>query len=79
MAIILGGGSALVLDGVISIGMLYTFTEYISQLFTPVQELAEQFTTLQSAIASAEKSSPCWTKAHALRQGRREEAARGAR
>ena len=43
------------LDGVISIGMLYTFTEYISQLFTPVQELAEQFTTLQSAIASAEK------------------------
>lgn len=55
MAIILGGGSALVLDGVISIGMLYTFTEYISQLFTPVQELAEQFTTLQSAIASAEK------------------------
>lgn len=55
LAIILGGGSSLVLDGVISIGMLYTFTEYISQLFTPVQELAEQFSTLQSAIASAEK------------------------
>ncbi len=54
-AIILGGGSALVLNGVISIGMLYTFTSYISQLFTPIQELAEQFSTLQSAIASAEK------------------------
>lgn len=49
------GGSALALDGVISIGMPYTFTEEHSQLFTPVQELAEQFTTLQSAIASADK------------------------
>jgi ATP-binding cassette subfamily B protein len=48
MAIILGGGSALVLDGVISIGMLYTFTEYISQLFTPVQELAAAAEDLES-------------------------------
>lgn len=55
LAIILGGGSALVLEGVISIGMLYTFTDYINQLFSPIQELAEQFSTLQSAIASAEK------------------------
>ena len=54
-AIILGGGSSQVLNGVISIGTLYMFTQYISQLFTPIQELAEMFTTLQSAIASAEK------------------------
>ncbi len=55
LAIILGGGSAQVLSGVISIGTLYVFTQYISQFFTPIQELAEQFSTLQSAIASAEK------------------------
>ena len=54
-AIILGGGSSQVLTGVISIGTLYMFTQYISQLFQPIQELAEMFTTLQSAIASAEK------------------------
>ena len=54
-AIILGGGSSQVLTGAISIGVLYTFTQYISQLFQPIQELAEMFTTLQSAIASAEK------------------------
>ena len=54
-AIILGGGSSQVLSGVISIGTLYMFTQYISQLFQPIQELAEMFTTLQSAIASAEK------------------------
>ena len=54
-AIILGGGSSQVLTGAISIGTLYIFTQYISQLFQPIQELAEMFTTLQSAIASAEK------------------------
>ena len=54
-AIILGGGSAQVLSGAISIGTLYMFSQYIGQLFQPIQELAEMFTTLQSAIASAEK------------------------
>ncbi len=54
-AIILGGGSSQVLTGAITIGTLYMFTQYISQLFQPIQELAEMFTTLQSAIASAEK------------------------
>jgi len=54
-AIILGGGSSQVLTNAISIGTLYMFTQYISQLFQPIQELAEMFTTLQSAIASAEK------------------------
>ncbi len=54
-AIILGGGSSQVLTGAITIGTMYMFTQYISQLFQPIQELAEMFTTLQSAIASAEK------------------------
>ncbi|MBQ8200876.1 MAG: ABC transporter ATP-binding protein [Clostridia bacterium] len=54
-AVILGGGSAQVLGGVISLGTMYMFTQYIGQLFQPIQELAEQFTTLQSALASAEK------------------------
>lgn len=55
LAIILGGGSRLVLGNAISIGTLYVFVQYINNLYNPIQELAEQFSTLQSAIASAEK------------------------
>ena len=52
---VLGIGSNEVLDGAISIGTLYIFSQYIQQFFDPIQELAEQFSTLQSSIASAEK------------------------
>ena len=48
-----GGGE--VLGGMITIGTLYIFLQYINQFFEPIQELAEQFTTLQSAISAAEK------------------------
>ena len=48
-------GGADVLAGAVSIGTFYAFISYIGQLFDPIQELAEQFATLQSAIASAEK------------------------
>lgn len=55
LAIIVGRGGSLVLGGTISIGTLYIFINYISSFFDPIQELAEQFGTLQSSIASAEK------------------------
>ena len=55
LAIVILTGSRSVLDGVISIGTLYVFLQYINTFFEPIQELAEQFSTLQSAIASAEK------------------------
>jgi ATP-binding cassette subfamily B protein len=55
LMIVLGVGSKDVLGGVISIGTLYIFAQYIQSFFDPIQELAEQFSTLQSSIASAEK------------------------
>ncbi len=55
LMIVLGVGSHEVLGGAISIGTLYIFSQYIQQFFDPIQELAEQFSTLQSSIASAEK------------------------
>ncbi len=55
LCIILGAGSNIVLEGAISVGVLYTFSDYIRSFFEPIQELAEQFSTLQSAMASAEK------------------------
>ena len=39
----------------ISSGTIVTFYMYISKFFTPIQNLAEQFNWLQSALASAEK------------------------
>lgn len=55
LMIVLGVGSRDVLGDVISIGTLYIFAQYIQSFFEPIQELAEQFSTLQSSIASAEK------------------------
>jgi ATP-binding cassette subfamily B protein len=55
LVIIIAAGSDSVLKGVISVGTLYTMIQYISSFFEPIQELTEQFGTLQSAIASAEK------------------------
>ena len=55
LIIVIGTGSSGVLSGAISYGTLYIFIQYINSFFEPIQELAEQFTTLQSAIASAEK------------------------
>ncbi len=52
---VLGVGSKDVLNGTITIGTLYIFAQYIQSFFEPIQELAEQFSTLQSSIASAEK------------------------
>lgn len=55
LAIILRGGSQSVIGGIISIGTLYVFVQYIQHIFEPIQEFAEQLTMLQSAVASAEK------------------------
>ncbi len=55
LVIVLAGGSTSVFAGTLSIGTLYIFLQYINTFFEPIQELAEQFSTLQSAIASAEK------------------------
>ncbi len=55
LAVIMVTGGSEVLGGAITIGTLYIFLQYINQLFEPIQELAEQFTTLQSSISAAEK------------------------
>ena len=53
--IVIGSGSISVLNGTLSLGTLFIFITYISSFFEPIQELAEQFGTLQSSLASAEK------------------------
>lgn len=41
--------------GVIQIGVLYAFTTYIKQFFTPINDLAEKYSTIQSAAVSADR------------------------
>ncbi len=55
MILVIGTGSFHVLDGSLSLGTLFIFITYISSFFEPIQELAEQFGTLQSSLASAQK------------------------
>jgi ATP-binding cassette subfamily B protein len=44
-----------VMLGIISAGILYSYYAYVGDFFEPIQQLAEQFNTLQNAFASAEK------------------------
>ncbi len=55
LMIVMVTGGAEVLGGTITIGTLYIFLQYINSFFQPIQELAEQFTSLQSAISASEK------------------------
>ncbi len=55
LAIVFYKGGLSAMDSTITVGTLYIFINYVRSFFEPIQELAEQFGTLQSAIASAEK------------------------
>ncbi|SFQ44597.1 ATP-binding cassette, subfamily B [Lachnospiraceae bacterium XBB1006] len=55
LIIIMGFGGKYTLEGSLTVGTLYIFINYIRRFFEPIQELAEQFGTLQSSLASAEK------------------------
>ncbi|MCD7750834.1 MAG: ABC transporter ATP-binding protein/permease [Lachnospiraceae bacterium] len=55
LMIVLYVGSTEVLGAVITSGTLYIFAQYIQSFFEPIETLAEQFSTLQSSLASAEK------------------------
>ena len=54
-AIIAGAGGVLALHGLISIGVIVTFSEYARQFTRPLNDLANQFNTFLSAIAGAER------------------------
>jgi len=44
-----------VTGGILQIGTLFAFTTYVRQLFEPIAQLAEQLTTAQSALISADR------------------------
>ena len=55
LALLVWRSGVSVLGGTLTLGTMYVFTNYIRSFFEPIQELAEQFSTLQNALASGEK------------------------
>ncbi len=55
LALVLGLGGYLVLEGTLTIGTLYIFSSYVQSFYEPIQSLSDQFSTLQSAMAAGEK------------------------
>jgi ATP-binding cassette subfamily B protein len=54
-ALIIWVGGGLLLAGGITFGVLVAFLQYVERFFLPIRELADQYTTLQSAMASSER------------------------
>jgi ATP-binding cassette subfamily B protein len=54
-AVIIVAGSAMVLDLSLSLGVLIAFISLVGMFFSPVQDIAEKYTLLQSAMAGGER------------------------
>lgn len=55
VGIIIWFGSGQVLEGVMTIGLLVAFLEYMQRFFIPIRDLAQKYNLLQSAMASSER------------------------
>ena len=55
VAIVLGFGGALVVDGSLTVGVLLAFTLYLSNFFDPVQQLSQLYNTFLSATAALDR------------------------
>ncbi|HEY2988104.1 MAG TPA: ABC transporter ATP-binding protein [Candidatus Binatia bacterium] len=55
IGLLLWYGSGEVLAGVIGIGTLVAFKEYISRFFVPLRDFSQKYTVMQSAMSSAER------------------------
>ena len=55
LAAIVWAGGWRILSGALTFGTLVAFIEYAEKFFRPLQELSQRYTTMQSAMASAER------------------------
>jgi ATP-binding cassette subfamily B protein len=55
VAILIWYGMGRISDNTLSIGVLYAFTTYIKQFFNPIADMADNYTTIQSALVSADR------------------------
>ena len=55
VAILVWYGMGKIMGGTLELGVLYAFTTYIKQFFEPINDLAENYNTIQSAVVSADR------------------------
>ena len=55
LALVAGLGGVLVINNSISIGVVVAFLQYVQNFFRPIQQVAQLWTTAQSAFAAAER------------------------
>jgi ATP-binding cassette subfamily B protein len=55
IAVVVYYGARFLLEGVVSLGVMIAFVNYIRGFYQPVMQLSEQFTILQSAMAGSER------------------------
>lgn len=55
VALLLANSLGKIENMTLEIGVLYAFTTYIKQFFAPISDLAENYTTIQSALVSADR------------------------
>lgn len=55
MAIVAGYGGYLAVNGVVSIGVVIAFLQYVQNFFRPIQTVSQLWTLAQSAFAAAER------------------------
>ncbi len=55
MALVIWYGGGEYLSGVVTLGVLVAFIQYVRQFFQPIRDLSDQFNIMQSALASSER------------------------
>lgn len=55
IALIVYGGGMLTEEGVVTVGTLVAFLQYVERFYRPIRDLAEKYNILQSAMASSER------------------------
>ncbi len=55
IAIVFWYGGLRSFSGLVTVGVLVTFTQYVQMFFRPIQDLSEKFNILQSAMAACER------------------------
>lgn len=55
LAVVIWYGGRGVLEGAVTFGVVYAFTQYVQQFFKPLMGLADRYNQIQTAMASAER------------------------
>lgn len=55
IAVLIGSFASQVKQGTLEVGVIIAFVTYIKQLFNPIAKIAEQFTSIQSSLISADR------------------------